>query len=668
MSGDGAAALRSEIASAGGVASTAPDIKISSGSSDRITTRREAAHFLRQVTMSPTVEEITEALALGSRRAYLVKYIYMPESRRSFPAWDDTTSPPTPLGGWTWEVTRKLSAPIGTTTPVNFHFPGSTYVSRMALTTFLGDHPARQAYVNAAANAQGGTAATLFANDEAVRNKAAWILSKFIPVSVPGGAYDAYDKAIGMMAWYSIMHRYAFRNYADLLEEVTYSFPMSLMLTYTANKKETNGVRPDENYARELMQLFTIGLYEMNMDGTYKLDADGKRINTYSQADIMEMSKVFTGLCRWDSQDSSYLASNTSAAANMIATGLVTQYQSDYWRDMSQAGNQYTNSTYQTPKAGVPPRLRHYLPFYETGAKNALGGKVNIPANTEARANIRMAIDALVKHPNCAPFVAKHLIKSAVTSNPSPGYVSRVASVFENNGRGERGDLSAVWLAIWCDPEATNTIHTSDTHGRIRDGFEAYATAVRGMHRHSQLPVGTGGGSCFYDGVITVAPLVGPIQDYERSGDFADWPMMAPSIFGHHSPEYTRAPADKWGVTFPEMGSKSDTILMRTYNQMSSLNQNRDPGDPAVNSEYAPRCSDYATLFGSDYTTAGNAGAAGITETCNQLFCGGTLPAAKIDAIVAATENIVVSTDAARINRVNAILEFITKTTEFMVM
>jgi hypothetical protein len=155
---------------------------------------------------------------------------------------------------------------------------------------------------------------------ETLRLKCTWVLSKFIPCSVPGGAWDSGDKATSITMWYSLLHRAAFGTYADLLEDVTYSPSMSNMLTYIANRRESNGFQPDENYAREIMQLFTIGLYELNIDGTYKLDANGDRIQTYSNEDVYQLARVFTGLCRMDYADGDQ-AKHVAAGQNIAAVG-----------------------------------------------------------------------------------------------------------------------------------------------------------------------------------------------------------------------------------------------------------------------------------------------------------------------------------------------------------
>lgn len=638
--------------------------------SDRIRNRRDAAHFLRQVTMAPTKEEIDEAVRVGSRRAFLAKYIYRPEAKRAFPAWDDSVNPPKPLGGWWWAVASRLLVPFGNSSP-NFQFPGTQFFNRIVPTAFLADSPARNAIVQAAATANSGTAFLTTSGDEAVRLKATWALAKFLPVSVPGGAVDNNDKAAAIVGWFSTLHRYAFRNYADLLEEITYSMPMSAMLTFAANAKEENGVRPDENYAREIMQLFTIGLYELNLDGTPKLDKNGKTIPTYTQEDILEMAKVFTGLCRIDRPTAEY-SEDTPARRLAMATitGLRGDYQRCFYLDMADNANQYhSGETYNSQAPGVPPRLRHYLPFYEYGAKVALGGRINVPAGTDPQTNIRMVIEALLDHPSCAPFVAMNLIRQTVTSNPSPEYVARVASVFRNNGRGVRGDLAAVWMAIWTDPEACETIHTSDRHGRVRDGFELYASIARSFHRHSQMVTGSGNNALYLDGVEIPGPLIGPIYESFRQSEVGDWPFQAPSVFGHYPQDYVAGDLSAWGVVTPELGSKSDRIMLLGPNfAVGTMSHGREPRDPPANSAITPRCSDYAAIFGANYTTAGADAALGIIETCNELLCGGNLAQDKIDYILSIVGSLPVATDTNRQDRVAATIELVTRCPEFLVM
>ena len=228
-------------------------------------------------------------------------------------------------------------------------------------------------------------------------------------------------RAFAMAAYVDILLDNAFGNYRDLLGAVTTNFAMGQFLTYQYNRKAnpTTGTQPDENYARELMQLFTLGLSQLNMDGTPKLNG-GQPIDTYGQADVSGLARVFTGLVP------------TSTDSN------------------------------------TPTRLRQPLvmnaTLNETGASSFLGTTVS----GGGMAGIGAALDAIFAHPNVPPFVSKQLIQRLVTSNPSPAYVTRVATKFVDNGQGVRGDMKAVIRAILLDSEA-RTLSTATTAGKLRE-------------------------------------------------------------------------------------------------------------------------------------------------------------------------------------------------------
>lgn len=623
---------------------------------DKILSLEEAAHFVRQASMAPTISEIERAYALGSRRRYLIESIYLAESRREYPAWSPSGQA---LGGWFGEVAKMLSVPRTNivSSPVSvphFDYPGQRYTMMMLLTAFLGNTGLPNAHIEAPS--------------ETFRIKASWVLGKILVCSVPGGAWDSTDKTMPIMAWHSILHRYAFKNYADLLEEVTYSLPMSLMLTYMANRKEEYGSQPDENYAREIMQLFTIGLYELNLDGTYKLDDQGRRIPTYDNDDIRQMARVFTGLCRWDYSDSAYTTDNAGIRSVMSQTSqLIGSYGRHFYDDMG--AGYLSNTTYQVAAPFVPPRLRHYMPFYDGGAKRALGGHVDIPEGTDPKTNIRMAIDALVSHPNTAPYLSKLLIKHTVTSNPSRGYVARVARVFRDNGRGVAGDLATVWMAILTDPEASNTIHTNPRHGRVRDGFEVYSGIIRPFHRESQIPtaaVDTSSATWLYQ-VHQTAAVVGVVQESVRGPDYGAWPALAPSIFSYYSPDYSAPPASTWGMVLPEMGAASSAVMMAQLNNLIGTQiNNRGPGSGA--GEYNARCLDYEPIVGPGYLVAGLDGAQQIVDRLNLLMCGGTLTQQKRIEFASLASALPVSTATERNNRVHLLMQMCAFSTEFMVM
>lgn len=217
----------------------------------------------------------------------------------------------------------------------------------------------------------------------------------------------------------------AFGNFRTLIEKISLSAGMGTYLTFLNNRKANTatGSQPDENYARELMQLFTIGLYKLNPDGSQQT-ANGKPIESYTPDDIAGLARVFTGFVL-DSSD---------------------------------------NTT--------PDRMRR--PLVQNAANHELGVKTflgtTIPANTDGMASLKIALDTIFAHPNVAPFVGKQLIQRLVTSNPSLAYVARISAVFENNGSGVKGDLRAVVRAILLDDEARNDANvTNPSFGKLRE-------------------------------------------------------------------------------------------------------------------------------------------------------------------------------------------------------
>jgi len=228
------------------------------------------------------------------------------------------------------------------------------------------------------------------------------------------------------------LNRLAFGSYRALLEEVALSPVMGIYLAHMRNRKEdpaTNRL-PDENFARELMQLFSIGLVELNQDGSPKLNAAGRPIETYSNADVMALAKVFTGWS-WAFPD------------NQLSEAVFRWGGPDY----SMAKDQRIDMK----------RMRAYPGMHSSAQVTLFAGKpqaVTIAANTSAEDSLRIALDALFGHPNVGPFVGRQLIQRLVTSNPSAAYVARVAAVFNDNGNGVRGDLGAVVRTLLLDPEA----------------------------------------------------------------------------------------------------------------------------------------------------------------------------------------------------------------------
>ncbi|MCH2222462.1 MAG: DUF1800 family protein, partial [Dechloromonas sp.] len=233
------------------------------------------------------------------------------------------------------------------------------------------------------------------------------------------------------------LSQHAFGNFRDLLEAVTLHPAMGTYLSHLGNDKENTatGRMPDENYAREVMQLFTIGLWELNEDGTRR-QQNGQDIPTYGQPEVMGMAKVFTG---W-----SWAGPDTNEGRWL---GWVNGVQTQPWDQPMQP----------------------YPQHHSTSEKRILRGVV-IPAGTGPRESLEIALDTLFNHPNVGPFIGRQLIQRLVTSNPSPAYIARVARAFNNNGAGVRGDMKAVIRAVLLDPEARDAAKLADGNwGKLRE-------------------------------------------------------------------------------------------------------------------------------------------------------------------------------------------------------
>ena len=279
-----------------------------------------------------------------------------------------------------------------------------------------------------------------------VRKRVALALSEFFVVSLQGLDFDWRAQAIAF--YWDQLNSNAFGSFRKLLEDITLNPAMGYYLSTRGNRKEDtrSGRVPDENYAREVMQLFTIGLYQLNNDGTRKLDANGQPIETYTNSDVSNLARVFTGY-NWDFTGNVKLPTVSDPNRRINSTGYVLKPMTidpTKWEFPS------TTSQHSTLEASF------------------LG--TTIAANTDGTAALKTALDALFNHANVGPFFSKQMIQRLVTSNPSPAYVDRVAKIFNNNGSGTRGDLRAVFKAIFLDDEARNAAGlTAPTFGKVRE-------------------------------------------------------------------------------------------------------------------------------------------------------------------------------------------------------
>jgi uncharacterized protein (DUF1800 family) len=331
----------------------------------------------------------------------------------------------------------------------------------------------------------------LTANDQ-LRQRVAYALSQIMVISDnDSGVANGLE---GSSSYWDMLARNAFGNFKNLMMDVTRHPMMGRFLTHYKNRKAdtTAGTQPDENYGREVMQLFTIGLYMLNQDGSYVTDSTGRPLETYTNENISQFARVFTGF--------------TDASTNNTGTGTNRT-------DFPTASQDYVNP------------MRMWELQHDTGAKTLLNypgaRKVNLPAGQTGLQDVSDAIDNLMEHPSCAPFISRLLIQRLVTSNPSAGYVSRVAGVFINNGSGVRGDLLAVVKAILLDQEARSlTMITDPEHGKLREPFLRVTHVLR----------------AFKFTLTGTTPINYELGFSETT--MGQFPLGAPSVFNFYSPDY----------------------------------------------------------------------------------------------------------------------------------
>lgn len=346
-----------------------------------------------------------------------------------------------PISGYPDSKYNKIQ--LGTSTDCNTTMPnGTAYPGDSPQAMCVRDHLSlamvqRDFFTNA-----------VYASDQ-LRQRVAWALSQILVTSAnePDLSY-----AYVMSRYQNLMFQEAFGNYESLLRKVTYSPAMGNYLDMVNNdrapQQPTTSTRvPNENYAREIMQLFSINLVELADDGTPLLDTEGKPIQTYGQAEIAEFAKVFTG----------YTYSNAAGTAPTAKTG--TRY-------------------YAAPMVPYPTTN---TTGHEPGAKTLLNG-TTLPAGQTAQQDIDAAVRNVFLHPNTAVYISKQLIQRLVTGNPSPAYVRRVVQVFKDNGAGVRGDMAAVVKAILLDSEARGGAKTQADFGSLREPVLMVTSLIRALN------------------------------------------------------------------------------------------------------------------------------------------------------------------------------------------
>lgn len=336
--------------------------------------------------------------------------------------------------------------------------------------------------------------------------------------------------------YYDMLMNNSFGNYRTLLDNITYHPAMGEYLTFLNNHAtdiaDGRQVYPDENYAREIMQLFSIGLYKLNIDGTEEKDVNNKSIPTYDNNDIAGLAKVFTGLS-WG--DAKYLGDDDK----------------DYWsytRRMKFFGIDSSDAKRNTWKTN--PRI---VNGHEPGGKRFLGQNIPNRPVLQGELDIQDALNVIYNHPNVGPFLARRLIQRLVTSNPSPAYIQRVATIFNDNGSGVRGDLKTVIKGILLDSEARdcNSDENSDYSGMLREPFVRYMNLMKG------LKLTTSGG--IYRNVM-----------YNIYDKLEQIPMASNTVFNFFQPDYQPdGDLKKAGKYAPEFQLLNSQTLTNYFNALN---------------------------------------------------------------------------------------------------
>jgi uncharacterized protein (DUF1800 family) len=358
--------------------------------------------------------------------------------------------------------------------------------------------------------------AQLIKSPDAFRQRVALALSEIFVISINADVGNPFGFTVG--AYWDMLLDNAFGNFRVLLEKVTLSPAMGYYLNMKGNQKANSvtGRQPDENYAREVMQLFSIGLNQLNIDGKLKRDEAGNPIPTYNQEDVVNLAKVFTG---WDLDPS---------ASFDIANPMNVK---------------------------VPMTL--FAVRHSTEEAKFLG--VTVPTNTDGKVALKIALDTLSNHPNVAPFICRQLIQRLVTSNPSPEYVGRVAAVFNKDAENQRGNLKSVIKAILLDDEARNDQSISmSTFGKVREPMIRF---IQWAKTFNALPANDNWA----------------LNDLSNSSNsLGQSPLRSPSVFNFFRPGYVppNTALGKAGLTVPEFQIVNEVTVTGYTNFMQTAVSN----------------------------------------------------------------------------------------------
>ncbi|MEO6436967.1 MAG: DUF1800 family protein, partial [Tepidisphaeraceae bacterium] len=447
-------------------------------------TPQDAARFLAQATFGPTEAEIANVQAIG------------------YDAWiDQQIAIPGP-------TTAPTSQPTGPATESLRLKP--TIDARIAAGEVLATTHLWEAWWRAS-----------LTSPDQLRQRVAFALSEILVVSQNSSVLNERPQAVAH--YYDLLLNDAFGNFRQLLEDVTLSPAMGLYLDMRGNRKQTTTTIPNENYAREILQLFSIGVQQLHPDGSLKLDTFGLPIPTYDQNVVVGFSRTFTG---WNWHQPGPTIVNAPAA------------------------------NYYDPMTCIPIYHENRVMTGQTYSKLLLNG-VTLPPNRTGEQDLKDALDNIFNHPNVGPFICRQLIQRLVTGSPSPGYVYRAARMFDGyrgtdpdgSPSAPRGDLAAVVKAILTDYEARSTTFINNPgYGKLREPVLRSTAVIRA-----------------FDPVSTIGQWKIGATDTE----LAQTPLRSPTVFNFFEPNYVK-PGEiaEAGLFSPEFQITSETTAISTANFM----------------------------------------------------------------------------------------------------
>jgi uncharacterized protein (DUF1800 family) len=545
-------------------------------STDLPDTDEAAARFLLHAQLSASTDEIAQVRRVG------------------FSTWlNSQFHVATGISGWDWLNARGYASVSSTTAYYDNTYPGDYMVWYQ-----------------------------LMASPDGVRKRVALALSEILVVSLSG--LDISWRSHAIAHYWDLLVRNAFGNYRQLLQDVTLNAAMGYYLNTRGNQKENanTGRQPDENFAREVLQLMSIGLVDLNPDGTPKRDASGNPIDSYSQSDITNLARVFTGYDFDQSQNAPVSVPGTSRTVP-----------STHYARLPMALNESRHSTLAATFLGA-----------------------SIGAGTSGGAALQVALDTIFNHPNVGPFIGRQLIQRLVTSNPTPQYVARVAAAFNNNGAGVRGDMPAVIRAILLDDEARSPAGlTAPQFGKLREPM------LRFVQWGRTFGVRSAQGSW----------KIGNLSD--SANRLGQSPLRSPSVFNFFRPGYVPPSTvlAAFGAAAPEFQLVNESSVGGYLNYIQGVIRN----GIYVNAPELPHNAS-TTLNGYDITPnyanelalIGNPEA--LVARINLLMCAGQLSPDTVRLIVEALKatNIAAgSSDSAKLNRVAAAIFLTMASPEYLV-